>query len=1345
MEVEEENNSKHLQESTTTVSNESLLENNSMNDTELEIKVPESNTQEEQGEKSSVLSPKLDDPNPFDAVAVGETAEEKVVIVDENSEQTGGCWNSVVVEPTSLLKDENGAEGAANDGISTSDVAATESGGSELTNSTKVDVGEYEAAVIVRDNGLDAVEENANNSEEVTNTNGPFVIENDKDGSDDKMEEAGETMKEGGGVDVPLVPVAEIDEREEVMADVKSDGDEIVLGDEAITESQVDVQEADAEVVADEEEGLEEGNTTDDENAAGAAENEDEEPTLADEEKSLDTELETDEEATMADEEKVPSEEMETELTESVVKRGRRKRKRGGKNSKATHKSTVGRKKIIIDEDVCFICFDGGDLVLCDMRTCPKAYHPSCVNREASFFQTKGRWNCGWHLCSTCEKKAEYMCYTCTFSLCKSCIKTNVILCLKEKEKKGFCETCMKTIMLIEKNSQENQNQVDVDFDDKNSWEYLFKDYWIDMKSKLNLSLPDLLEAKNAWKGFDPAGKKDPPAVHSEGGSGSENPSPSPSLQTKKKRIRKPKKLKEDLKDTEWASKELLEFVAHMTGDDTSFQTQFDVQALLLEYIKTNKLRDSRRKSYIICDARLERLFGKPRVGHFEMLKLLESHFLIKEDSQIDDVQLQGDTVDTDVVQVDNDDEGNENVKSGKDNKKRKIRKKVDREPQSNRDDYAAIDTHNISLIYMRRKLVEDLLKDNETFHKKVFGTFVRIRIPGAHNKSDIYRLVQVTGTIKTEEYSVGKQKTDSMLEILNLDKTESVSIDTISNQEFTEDECKRLRQSIKCGLINRLKVGDILDKAMELQAARVDDWLELEVLRLSHLRDRASDLGRKKELRECVEKLQILKTPEERARRLEDLPVIHDDPTMDPKHVSEDDTDEDDKKQDTYKSSVGPRFNNNRRRDYPSKEPWSSTRGPAKNYEFARNLSFSNKTEPHNENVHDQGRDPIMQKKNEDSPSPSPSSSRKEVIPETTPEVNETEKMWHYKDPSGKIQGPFSMAQLRKWNNNKFFPVDLKIWRKSEKEDDGVLLTVVLEGRFKITITPPVKWGPKHDERDGFGLGSLPSPTPTPTPNQSKSMVSSSYHGGNEGLQSPTPSAGGPRMVAFGGGNNMPPPPVVQPVTTTDQSLSGGPYGWSGGAPHNPQPSPQWGGGGGVPNMVQNPAGNFLPPPPPVNLPPPPPPQPPPNVSWQPPPGNQSMNWGANVQGPQLTVNSPWGLQLQAGGGGGWVGPLPPTPTPTPAAGQGWVPGNGIGNPNWVAGEVNQGASSNMMSSGWVGGASEIGWGPQANQGWGSPTPRNRGGMWDRNEQNYNRSGFSGQKRNRGGGGGGGGGYTRH
>jgi hypothetical protein len=80
------------------------------------------------------------------------------------------------------------------------------------------------------------------------------------------------------------------------------------------------------------------------------------------------------------------------------------------------------------------------------------------------------------------------------------------------------------------------------------------------------------------------------------------------------------------------------------------------------------------------------------------------------------------------------------------------------------------------------------------------------------------------------------------------LDKTEVISIDIISNQDFTEDECKRLKQSIKCGLINRLTVGDIQEKAIALQEVRVKNLLEAEILRFSHLRDRASDMGRRKE-----------------------------------------------------------------------------------------------------------------------------------------------------------------------------------------------------------------------------------------------------------------------------------------------------------------------------------------------------------------------------------------------------------------------------------------------------------------------------------------------------------------
>lgn len=48
------------------------------------------------------------------------------------------------------------------------------------------------------------------------------------------------------------------------------------------------------------------------------------------------------------------------------------------------------------------------------------------------------------------------MCYTCTFSLCKSCTKDAAILSVRGN--KGFCETCMRTVMLIENNEHGNND-----------------------------------------------------------------------------------------------------------------------------------------------------------------------------------------------------------------------------------------------------------------------------------------------------------------------------------------------------------------------------------------------------------------------------------------------------------------------------------------------------------------------------------------------------------------------------------------------------------------------------------------------------------------------------------------------------------------------------------------------------------------------------------------------------------------------------------------------------------------------------------------------------------------------
>ncbi|KAK6916641.1 SWIB/MDM2 domain [Dillenia turbinata] len=688
----------------------------------------------------------------------------------------------------------------------------------------------------------------------------------------------------------------------------------------------------------------------------------------------------------------------------------------------------------------------------------------------------------GWHLCSNCEKGAHYMCYTCTFSLCKGCIKDNTILCVRGN--KGFCETCMRTVTLIE-NNEDNWEMDDVDFNDKNSWEYLFKDYWTELKEKLSLTKDEISQAKNPWKGSEAALSKqtltdEQKNANQDARSGSESSSENLEVsRARRKRARKRSKStpKEDDSSseapeigadvmssptsTDWASKELLEFVMHMKDGDQSVLSQFDVQALLLEYIKRNKLRDPRRKSQIICDTRLQNLFGKPRVGHFEMLKLLESHFLIKEDSHTDD--LQGSVVDTEANRLDTDSNADTLPRSFRD-KSRKMRKKGDeRGLPSNLNDYAAIDVHNINLIYLRRNLMEELIEDKEKFHDNVVGSFVRIRISASTQKQDIYRLVQVIGTSKAAKpYKTGKRMTDIMLEIQNLDKTELISIDIISNQEFTEEECKRLRQSIKFGLINRLTVGDILEKATALKSVRVKD---------------------------------LLKTPEERERRLQETPEVHSDPKMDPSYESEEEDEEDDKKRGSFTRPRGSGFSRKvreplspRKGSAASNDAWSGTmRSSNMRWELNRSMSdkgFSTKGEDIGgtseviiESTRNQGRERdghlsgnIDKSKTASnleagawsSHSVARSDSFSRVASEISApprtidvvqpasDIKETEKMWHYQDPKEKVQGPFSAVQLRKWNNTGYFPANLRVWRTTQRQEDSILLSDLLSGKLQ-------------------------------------------------------------------------------------------------------------------------------------------------------------------------------------------------------------------------------------------------------------------------------------------------------
>ncbi|CAN4083379.1 unnamed protein product [Withania somnifera] len=769
------------------------------------------------------------------------------------------------------------------------------------------------------------------------------------------------------------------------------------------------------------------------------------------------------------------------------------KRKRGRPPRNQAVKAPPPKRQREEDEDVCFICFDGGSLVLCDRRGCPKAYHPACIKRDEAFFRSKAKWNCGWHICSMCQRASHYLCYTCTYSLCKACTKSADYLCVRGN--KGFCSTCMKTIMLIENKDQADKEMVQVDFDDKTSWEYLFKVYWVILKENLSLTLDELLQAKNPWKELDavhgkrmllPYGhyvandgksiagkpfdnlemkkplellelsKKYPPTTESQINAESNNLSIfSSTLQSEQTKPAEELELQnEDCLRTkqgssvvqtsvngcmEWASKELLDFVAYMKDGDTSAISQFDVQTLLLDYIKKNNLRDPRRKSQIICDLRLKNLFGKPCVGHIEMLKLLEFHFLIKDDSE-KSAFIPAGIVGTVTSHVEPDDSYGISL-----SRKRKSRKNGEvKMTQINLDEYAAIDAHNINFLYLRRELMENLAEDVEKFHDRVIGSVVRIRIPCNDQKQETYRLVRVVGTCKSSEpYKIRDKTVDVLLEVLNLDKKEAISIDTISNQDFCEDECRRLRQSIKCGLVKRLTVAEIQKKAMELRTVKLNDSLEAEILRLNNLRDRASEKGHKKELRECIEKLELLNTPQERHRRLLEVPEVHADPKMNPDYESEGGGGEQrDKKKVEHPALRCTRIS---RRD---EKPVSSGSRVKEEGSIMDRCRMSEKREACGTNILDKQGNQLTVEQAVDRSGSETSIASLSTANSSSINSSETEKLWHYRDPARRIQGPFSVMQLRKWNTSGLFPPDMRIWTNHEHED-SVLLTNVLKGIF--------------------------------------------------------------------------------------------------------------------------------------------------------------------------------------------------------------------------------------------------------------------------------------------------------
>ncbi|KAK6162949.1 hypothetical protein DH2020_002790 [Rehmannia glutinosa] len=488
-----------------------------------------------------------------------------------------------------------------------------------------------------------------------------------------------------------------------------------------------------------------------------------------------------------------------------------------------------------------------------------------------------------------------------------------------------------------------------------------------------------------------------------------------------------------------WGSRPLIEFLEAIGQDTREKCSQREVAAFITKYINDNGLASAEKKKKVLCDERLHALFGKKTVSRIKVYDMLEEHFAENHDSSDDELD-----------SSDEEDYG-KNISLGLKNDPTGRMKKVPKTPKSC---FAAVIPENIKLVYLKRSLIQELLKVPESFECKMVGSFVRMKSdPNDIYQKNRFQLQQVTGVQKIS--GAGDAGIEICLRVANYFK--EIPICMLSDDNFSEEEIEDVRDRIKAGLLKRLTVKELEVKAQILHADITKHYL-----------DRRKMLQTPSE----QEKL-LLKIPEVIAEELEpEVTVTAASETAEgsgssPKSILRGTSDV----SSTDASGSGGIA-------APSQVAFSDSHAlearsggidgivPVKNPngDQAADIQIQQRTLVADV-ICDEGSSetPQIVNSGENDPKEKPEQQPASVIDlsddESEDEVPKdngqftgecpNDAIWHYVDPHGQTRGPFSLYLLKRWSDANYFHSGFRVWKSDQTSDDGVLLVDVLSRSF--------------------------------------------------------------------------------------------------------------------------------------------------------------------------------------------------------------------------------------------------------------------------------------------------------